>query len=159
MNVRAAYLHMMSDAIGSIGAIIAGIVLWLTDWRPIDPIITVVFAALMLISSWSLVKEAVGILMESTPSGVDPRKVRKDLLALPSVREVHDLHIWTVASKRNALSVHIIATETEDLLTLVNTLLKDRHGIMHTTVQIEHPDRFRSENCYDCAADEPVKAD
>jgi cobalt-zinc-cadmium efflux system protein len=154
MNVRAAYLHMLSDAIGSIGAIIAGIVLWLTDWRPIDPIITIVFAALMLVSSWSLVKEAVGILMESTPTNVDPRKVRAELRALKGVSEVHDLHIWTVASGRLALSVHVISTETENLLTEVNALLKEHYGIIHTTVQIEHPDRFRSENCYDCAVDD-----
>jgi cobalt-zinc-cadmium efflux system protein len=150
MNVRAAYLHVLSDLLGSVGAIIAGAVLWATHWRPIDPIVTVLFSGLMLFSSWSLIKEAVHVLMESTPSGVDAAKVRADLRGLPGVTEVHDLHIWTVSSGRLALSVHVIATETEQLLTRVNELLRERHRIQHTTIQIEHPAHFRSENCYDC---------
>jgi cobalt-zinc-cadmium efflux system protein len=158
MNVRAAYLHVLSDMLGSIGAVIAGAVLWITGWRPIDPIITIIFAGLMLVSSWSLVKEAVGILMESTPTGLDSRKVRSDLLGLPGVREVHDLHIWTVTSGRHALSVHVIATEAETLLTQINALLKEHYGIIHTTIQIEHPERFRSENCYDCTPDDSASS-
>ncbi|MGK5084735.1 cation diffusion facilitator family transporter [Bdellovibrionota bacterium FG-1] len=151
LNVRAAYLHMISDMLGSIGAVIAGAVLWATGWRPIDPIITVLFSGLMLVSSWSLVKEAVQILMESTPTEVDPRQVRQDLKAIAGVQEVHDLHIWTVTSGKHALSVHIIAGAAQNLLNHVNALLKERYGIIHTTVQIEHPEEFRSENCYDCA--------
>jgi cobalt-zinc-cadmium efflux system protein len=166
MNVRAAYLHVLSDLLGSVGAIIAGAVLWLTHWRPIDPIITVLFAGLMLVSSWSLVKEAIQILMESTPSSIDAARVREDLRALPGVTEVHDLHIWSVASSRHALSVHVIfapegaagAHDAQKTLTLhaqllerINALLKERYAIQHTTIQIEHPDHFKSENCYDCA--------
>jgi cobalt-zinc-cadmium efflux system protein len=157
MNVRAAYLHVLSDMLGSLGAIIAGAVLWATGWRPIDPIVTILFAVLMLISSWSLVKEATQILMESTPRGVDAMKVRTELRAIPGVTEVHDLHIWSVSSGRFALSVHVIATQNEDLLSQVNELLKERYGIIHTTVQIEHPDHFRSENCYDCSPTPNVK--
>ena len=152
LNVRAAYLHVLSDMLGSLGAIVAGAVLWITHWRPIDPIVTLLFAGLMLFSSWSLIKEAVQILMESTPSSLDATQVRADLKGLPGVTEVHDLHIWTVASGRHALSVHIIATNDDGrLLASVNEVLKARYGIIHTTVQIEHPDRFRSENCYDCS--------
>jgi cobalt-zinc-cadmium efflux system protein len=155
MNVRAAYLHLLSDSLGSVGAVIAGAVLWITDWRPIDPIITVIFAALMLVSSWSLVKEAVSVLMESTPSGLDPHRVHDDLEAIPGVREVHDLHIWTVSSGRTALSVHLIAnSEAERILNAANELLATKHGVIHTTIQIEHPDHFKSERCYDC---EPVE--
>jgi cobalt-zinc-cadmium efflux system protein len=150
INVRAAYLHLFSDSLGSVGAIIAGVILWLTDWRPIDPIITVVFAILMLASSWSLVKEAVGILMESAPTHIDPFEVNQDLHKIPSVREVHDLHIWTVANGKAALSVHIISDQTETVLNQANDLLKERYQIIHTTIQVEHPDRFQSERCYDC---------
>lgn len=150
MNVRAAYLHMLSDSLGSIGAIIAGIVLWLTGWSPIDPIITLVFAVLMLISSWSLVKEAVGVLMESTPTHLNPNQVLEDLQTLPEVKEAHDLHIWTVSSGRLALSVHLISEKTETVLTGANAILQDKYGILHTTIQIEHPERFQSKRCYDC---------
>jgi cobalt-zinc-cadmium efflux system protein len=152
MNVRAAYLHMIADALGSVGAVVAGAVLWLTDWRPIDPIITVLFSGLMLVSSWSLVKEALAVLMESTPSHLDQDQVQRDLESLAGVQEVHDLHIWTVSSGRLALSVHIIAREAQDVvLSKANDVLKLRYNIVHTTIQIEHPDKFNSERCYDCA--------
>jgi cobalt-zinc-cadmium efflux system protein len=150
LNVRAAYLHLLSDCLGSIGAIIAGAVLWITHWRLIDPIVTILFAVLMLYSSWSLVKEAVGVLMESTPTHVNPSEVRRDLQAIPSVREAHDLHIWSVSSGKLALSVHLISVETENVLRTANELLQNKFGIAHTTIQIEHPDRWESAHCYDC---------
>lgn len=154
MNVRAAYLHLLADSLGSVGAVIAGLVLWLTDWRPIDLIVTILFALLMLVSSWQLVKEAVGILMESAPRGVDPEKVKQDLETLPDVQEVHDLHIWTVASGRLALSVHLISgsASPSELLSKAHERLKSRHNIIHTTIQVEHPGEFSSERCYDCAS-------
>lgn len=151
INVRAAYLHLLSDSLGSVGAIIAGAVLWFTGWRPIDPIITVVFAGLMLVSSWSLVKEAIDVLMESTPTHLDPRKIKNDLLGIEGVVEVHDLHVWTVSSGRLALSVHLVSEKAETTLNLANSLLQEQHGIVHTTIQIEHPKNFQSERCYDCA--------
>jgi cobalt-zinc-cadmium efflux system protein len=150
LNIRAAYLHLFADLLGSIGAIIAGGILWVTDWRPIDPIITIFFAALMLFSSLSLVKEAIGVLMESTPQHVSPTKVYEDLLKLKGVREAHDLHIWTVSSGKLALSVHLISEEAEFVLIHANQLLQEKYGIVHTTIQVEHPDRFQSERCYDC---------
>ncbi|MGZ3689009.1 MAG: cation diffusion facilitator family transporter [Bdellovibrionota bacterium] len=156
MNARAAYLHMVSDSLGSVGAIIAGAVLWATGWRPIDPIVTFLFAALMFVNSWGLIKEAVGVLMESAPSHVDPKLVQKDLEALAGIKEVHDLHIWTVASGKLALSVHLI-TAMENALSKANELLKDRYSIIHTTIQVEHPDRFQSERCYDCDTSRPIK--
>jgi cobalt-zinc-cadmium efflux system protein len=150
MNVRGAYLHLLSDSLGSVGAIIAGAVLWWTDWRPIDPIITLLFTGLMLVTSWSLVRDAVAVLMESSPPGVDPGQVLTDLRALTHVTDVHDLHIWTVSSGRLALSVHLIAQEPGGLLQAAHAMLQERHKIIHTTIQIEHPDRFQSERCYDC---------
>jgi cobalt-zinc-cadmium efflux system protein len=150
MNVRAAYLHLFTDSLGAVSAIIAGAVLWLTGWRPIDPIVTLLFAALMLWSSWGLVREAIEVLMESTPAHVDPARVMADLTALEGVREAHDLHIWTVSSGRLALSVHLIAEGGEAVLASANQLLEKTYSIVHTTIQVEHPDRFRSERCYDC---------
>lgn len=154
INVRAAYLHLLADSLGSVGAIIAGLVLLFTGWRPIDPLVTLLFAALMLVSSWNLVKEAVGVLMESTPTHLDPSHVKAKLESLPGVREVHDLHIWAVSAGRLALSVHLIAPEAEHVLASANDLLKSHFGIVHTTIQVEHPDRFASERCYDCSPPE-----
>lgn len=154
INVRAAYVHMLSDTLGSVGAIIAGAVLWLTGWKPIDPIITLVFAALMLYSSWHLIKESVIVLMESAPEHVDPLAVKRSIEEISGVQETHDLHIWSVSSGRLALSAHVITAESpEAVLSAANRVLEDRFQIVHTTLQIEHPDRFRSERCYDCAPD------
>ena len=150
LNVRAAYVHVLSDALGSIGAIIAGVVLWTTHWWPIDPIMTIVISLLMLYNSWGLVRESVSILMESTPTGVDSDQVRETLRGVPGVVEVHDLHIWTVSSGRLALSVHLISDDYEKVLTLAHEVLKLKHSIVHTTIQVEHPARFQSERCYDC---------
>jgi cobalt-zinc-cadmium efflux system protein len=151
MNVRAAYLHMLSDAIASIAAVIAGLVLWLTHWRPIDAIVTLLSAAIMLYSSWSLIKQAVGILMEATPAGIDPDEIRNELKEIEGVIEIHDLHIWTVASGKLALSVHIISNAAEKVLGAANHLLQEHYGIIHTTIQIENPEHFASSRCYDCS--------
>lgn len=150
LNVRAAYLHLLSDSLGSIGAIIAGAILWLTDWRPIDPIVTILFAILMLVSSLSLIKEAVGVLMESTPAHLDPSQIKEDLQGIAGVQEAHDLHVWTVSSGRLALSVHLISENLENVLQTANLILKERYGIIHTTIQVERPNQFQSDRCYDC---------
>jgi cobalt-zinc-cadmium efflux system protein len=158
MNAKAAYLHMFSDALGSVGAIVAGVVLYFTHWKPIDPIVTLFFAVLMLASSWQLVREAVGILMESTPPGIDSEDVMRDLHELGGVKEAHDLHIWAVSSGRYALSVHLIAQasalsndSSHDLLNSAIEMLEKKYKIIHTTIQIEQAETFRSERCYDCA--------
>ena len=150
LNVRAAYLHLLADSLGSVGAIIAGAVLWFTDWKLIDPIITIVFAVLMLVSSWSLVKEAIEVLMESTPQNIDPHQIQKELQALPQVQEAHDLHIWSVSSGRLALSVHLVSDAPQTVLPAAHELLDRHFGIIHTTIQIEHPEQFQSKRCYDC---------
>lgn len=152
INVRAAYIHLFADMVGSIGVLIAGMVLWITDWRPIDPLVTLLSAVLMLVSSWELVKESIGVLMESAPAGVDPEMVKSDLMTISDVQEAHDLHIWTVSSGKLALSVHLISPVGELVLAKANELLFDKYGIFHTTIQVEHPDRFKSERCYDCAS-------
>jgi len=151
MNVNAAYIHVLSDLIGSVGAIIAGLILTFTHWNPIDPIITIFVAVLMLFNSWGLIREAIRILMESTPTGVDPEKIMSELREVSGVSEVHDLHIWTVASGRLALSVHLISAEGSSVLSRANYILQEHYGIVHTTIQVEHPDHFQSQRCYDCA--------
>lgn len=152
INVRAAYLHLVADSLGSVGAVLAGLILWLTGWRLVDPMVTILFAGLMLFSSWTLIKEAVEILMESTPSRVNSGEVHRSLSRLDGVREVHDLHIWSVSTGKLALSVHLISEdESRCLLASANQILKEEYGIIHTTIQIEHPSQFASDRCYDCS--------
>jgi cobalt-zinc-cadmium efflux system protein len=150
LNVKAAYLHVLSDLMGSVGAIIAGAVLWITNWKPIDPLLTILFSLLMLFNSWSLVKEAAGILMESAPTHLDPESILQDLRAIDSVLEVHDLHVWSVSNGKPALSAHLITMNGEHVLSTAHELLRTKYEILHSTLQIEHPEKFRSQQCYHC---------
>jgi cobalt-zinc-cadmium efflux system protein len=150
LNVRGAYLHIIADTAGSVGAIVSGALIYWKGWLWVDPAMTLLLAVLMLLGSWSLIRDSVVILMESAPSDLDPAAVQTALAGLPGVSEVHDLHIWTVGSGRKALSVHLISSQGEALLQAANEILEATFGIVHTTIQVEHPERFRSERCYDC---------
>lgn len=158
LNIRAAYLHLAADLMGSIGAIIAGAVLWWTGWQPIDLIITFVFSALMVVGSWELIKESFIVLMEGVPAAVDAEAVANALKGLDGVQDLHDLHIWTVSSHNLALSAHLIiedqgsgARAAPQVLKAACLLLEKDFGILHTTLQLEVPSQFESARCYDCA--------
>jgi cobalt-zinc-cadmium efflux system protein len=150
LNVRAAYLHILGDVLGSVGVIISGIVLWTTHWNLIDPIITILFTLMILRSSGKVIKQTIGILMESTPEGIDPEAVEKALEGLPGVKEVHDLHIWSASHHKIVLSVHLIADTSSDTLGEAHRLLEAQFGIKHMTIQVEDPKRFEPKYCYDC---------
>jgi cobalt-zinc-cadmium efflux system protein len=153
LNVRAAYLHVAADALGSIGALIAGLVLWFSGWRPIDPIVTLIMAALMVLSSWSLVRESLAILLESTPGHVDPEKVTLALKGLPGIVDVHDLHVWSLSSGRAAMSAHVVVptgAQTGRLLEQATQILDEQFGLHHTTLQFEESGSRPSEHCDDC---------
>lgn len=153
LNMRAAYLHVLGDLLGSVGVILSGIILWLTEWYPIDPIITIVFAIAILYGSGKVIKQTVRILMESAPIGTDPVAIKKDLLSIPTVREVHDLHIWSVSTKKTALSAHLIADDTQLALREAHRIIEENHQIHHMTIQVEDPNSFESKYCYDCEKD------
>jgi len=150
LNVRAVYLHILGDVLGSIGVIISGIILWTTHWNLIDPIITILFTLTILRSSGKVIKQTIGILMESAPKGIDPEVVKKKLEKLPGVKEVHDLHIWSASHHKIVLSVHLIADPSMDVLGEAHSLLEAQFGIKHMTIQVEDPKRFEPKYCYDC---------
>lgn len=140
LNVRGAWLHVLTDALGSIGAIGAGILIWVFGWYWADPVASILIGMLVLYSSWSLLKETVGVLMEGTPTHIDVNAVHSAIEAVPGVQSVHDLHVWTITSGLVALSVHIVADEGKSHTTLlkeVQHLTTDHFGVDHTTVQIE----------------------
>jgi cobalt-zinc-cadmium efflux system protein len=156
LNVRSAYLHVMSDSLGSVGAMIAGAVIALTGWQLADPIITVLLALLMLWSSWRLVRETVGILLERSPIHLKLEKIEEALRALPGVRGVHDLHVWTLSSGSISLSVHLIgesSVNTGELLHEAVHILEHDFSITHTTIQVEPEGSELAAHCGDC---EPV---
>jgi cobalt-zinc-cadmium efflux system protein len=153
LNLKAAYLHVLGDLLGSVGAIASGLTIWATGWNLIDPLVTFFIAALLLYGSWHIVVEAVGVLMESAPRGVDAREVRYNLERIPSVQEVHDLHIWSVSTGVIALSVHLVSSSPSRALREANRLLDEQYGIHHTTLQVEHPEEFQSDRCYECVVE------
>ncbi len=150
INVRAAYLHVIGDLLGSIGVILGGAILWFTGWNPIDPIITILFSLGIVYGSGKIIQQTVSILMESTPADIDPAAIQKDLNAIASVKEVHDLHIWAVSAKKIALSAHLVARNTQAALKEAHRLIEKKYGISHMTIQVRRPKTLRPKYCYDC---------
>lgn len=142
LNVRSAYLHVLGDALGSVGAIVAGLLMILFSWYIADPIISVIVALLILKSAWGIITSTVHILMEGTPPSIDPAQVTSVLLGIEGVQEVHDLHIWTITSGLDSLSCHIVIRDGADGQLVLQTAIHEiaeQFGIEHTTIQIECP--------------------
>ncbi|AND42918.1 MAG: cation diffusion facilitator family transporter [Bacillota bacterium] len=140
VNLRSAYLHVLGDALGSIGAIIAGILMLLFDWYVADPIISVLVALLILKSAWGIIKHSVHILMEGTPITIDQEKVREALTEIDGVINIHDLHIWTITSGLDSLSCHILIDDNRDsqeILQQAISKINETFQIEHTTIQVE----------------------
>jgi cobalt-zinc-cadmium efflux system protein len=148
LNVRGAWLHVLTDALGSVGAIAAGLCIYFLQWQWADPVASVVIAALVLYSAWRLIEEALSVLMESAPQGVDVQTIHAALLNRPGVVAVHDLHVWTITSGLPALSVHVVTDQTayEAILDDARTTLHREFGIDHVTVQVE-PEGFQEHAC------------
>jgi cobalt-zinc-cadmium efflux system protein len=143
LNVRGAWLHVLSDALGSVGALAAGLAIWAWGWMWADTIASVVIAGLVIYSSWSLLREALDILMEAAPPHIDVLEIHREIVALPGVTAVHDLHVWTITSGMVALSGHAVAADDQPhgpLLQLICNHLSERFGIDHSTIQIEASD-------------------
>jgi cobalt-zinc-cadmium efflux system protein len=140
VNIRSAYLHVLGDALGSVGAIIAGAVIYFFNWNIADPIISVVVALLILKGAWGVIKDSIHILMEGTPITIDQQEVKKLLEEIDGVIDVHDLHIWTITSGLDSLSCHVLISDDKDeqeiLQTAINKI-KEKYKILHTTIQIE----------------------
>lgn len=140
LNVRGAWLHVLSDALGSVQAIAAGALIWAFDWRWADPAASVLIALLVVWSAWGLLRETVGVLMEGAPRHIDVDEVRDSLMAIPGVIGVHDLHVWTITSGMESLSAHVVVEDASShcaKLVEVRSTLHDRFGIDHLTIQIE----------------------
>ncbi|MFH1470999.1 MAG: cation diffusion facilitator family transporter [Candidatus Micrarchaeota archaeon] len=142
MNVRAAYLHVLSDTLSSVGVIIAGILITLTGNYLLDPLISAVIGLFILSSAFRLMKEAAYILMEATPDCISIEEVSRDIRSIPRVKEVHSLHMWCISSDVYALSSHIVidaktAKAMDSTVSKVNEMLKRKYGITHTVLQSE----------------------
>jgi len=144
LNMRGAFLHVLSDAIGSVGAIAAGAIMLATGWYIADPLVSIFIGALILYSSWSLVKDCLSVLMQSVPKGIHLDEVRQTIEAVDGVSKVHDLHVWSVTSDLYTLSAHAVVENGGDFHQVLNGIedtLKVRFNIEHTTIQLETESR------------------
>jgi cobalt-zinc-cadmium efflux system protein len=141
LNVEAAFRHVLADLLGSLGVVVAAVVILATGWLEADPIASILIALLILASSWSILRDSISILLESAPRGMDARAVGERLARAPGVVEVHDLHVWTITSGFPALSAHVLVGRGEDChgrRRELEALLFDEFGIEHTTLQVDH---------------------
>ena len=150
LNVRSAYLEVLSDAISSVGVIIGGVTIWLTGWFLIDPLLSAGISVFIVWRTWALLSQAVHILMEGVPTHLDAKEVGQAMAGVSGVKGIHDLHIWTITSGLDALSSHVVVPVGEDrdaVLERLQSLLRDRFGIDHVTLQVveERSDRVRVE--------------
>jgi cobalt-zinc-cadmium efflux system protein len=140
LNVRGAWLHVASDAVASVGVLGAGLGIWALGWMWLDPAVSIGVSILVLASAWSLIREALDVLMETVPPHLDPEEIRDQLLDISGVSALHCLHVWTIGSGEVSLSSHLVVDpgrEAESLLPEVRKRLSARFAIEHTTIQIE----------------------
>ena len=139
-NTRAAFLHVLGDLLGSVAALIAGVVIHFTGWMPIDPLLSIFISGLILFSSVSLLKEALHVLMEGVPGHLDLAKIGNTMASMDDVHSVHDLHIWTLSSGVVILSAHVCLASYQqwgNILEKLSTILNEKFGIQHITLQPE----------------------
>jgi cobalt-zinc-cadmium efflux system protein len=140
INLEGVLRHSAADALGSLGVVLAGSVVLLTGWLVADPVAGILIAMLILLGSWRLIREPLDVLMEAAPRGLDVAAVGRAMAAVEGVREVHDLHVWTVTSGFPALSAHVLTAPAEDpdaIRRALEALLAERFSIEHTTLQTE----------------------
>ena len=141
LNVKGAYLHMAADALVSVGVLVAGIVISRTGWYIIDPIIGLIVAVVILISTWNLLHDSLRLTLDGVPTSIDSHKVVKAIRALPGVDDVHHIHIWAISTTENALTAHIVLKQPEgmqEVKHLIRHRLED-FGIGHATLEFEVP--------------------
>jgi cobalt-zinc-cadmium efflux system protein len=146
LNVKAVYLETLSDAIGAAGVIIAGIVMLTTKFYLADPLISIGLALFMLPRTWSIIKKAIHILMEGSPSNISHEEIKEAILQIKGVTGVFELHIWSITSGMHALSAHVVIIDTnksQTILQEINSTLEKKFGITHATIQIE---KYHSES-------------
>jgi cobalt-zinc-cadmium efflux system protein len=142
MNARGALLHVFGDLLGSVAALVAGAVIYFTGWMPIDPLLSIVVAVLILRSTWTLLRESTGVLMERVPKHLSYEAIGKSLATLPGVTGVHDLHVWTMSAQRVALSAHLVLADGSAwlrTLAAAQRMLAREFGIDHVTLQPSWP--------------------
>lgn len=147
LNVRAAYVHVLGDLMGSVGALVGGVIMWLTGWYAADPIVAAAVGVLILYSAWGIVRQATDILLESAPKHIDVPALEQELGRVTGVVSIHDLHVWTISSGVHLMTCHAVVGvqgDPDEVLGRLIGLLRERYGIEHSTIQLEREDRCRT---------------
>ena len=140
LNVRAAYLEILSDAVSSLGVLVAAGVVLMTGWMPADALVSAGIALFIVPRTWALLRQAVNVLLEGVPAHLDLSAIEEAMIKVAGVRRVHDLHVWTLTSGREAMSAHVVVDDvlaSERLLEALHAVLHVSFGIDHTTIQLE----------------------
>lgn len=144
LNMKGAYLEVLSDALGSVGVIIAAVMIYFTGWQWVDTVVAVLIGFWVLPRTWVLLKQSINILLEGVPDEIDIEKLRQDILALPGVQSIHQLKVWAISSKNIHLTVHVYAPQVEQatLYQAAFEVLNHEYGITEVTLQIEDDERL-----------------
>ena len=148
LNLRGAYFEVLSDMVSSLGVILAALIIFVTGWRYADPLVSAGIGLFILPRTWTLLRQAVGVLLEGVPSDVNVTSLRETIAATDGVEGVHDLHVWALTSGMNAMSAHVVCANSasrDDVLSRVHERVRSTFAISHVTVQIESPGWERSE--------------
>jgi cobalt-zinc-cadmium efflux system protein len=143
LNVKSAFFHLAADALVTAGVVATGVVIWLTNWLWLDPLVSLMVSVVIVFGTWRLLKSAIGLALDAVPEGLDAAAVRTHLLALPGVAGLHDLHIWGMSTTETALTCHLIMPNGHPGDTVLNEMAQQLHhrfGIQHATIQIELAD-------------------
>ena len=143
LNIKSAFLHMAADTLVTAGVVAAGVVIWLTSWYWLDPAVSLIVSAVIVLGTWGLVRNAINLALDAVPEGVDATAVRAHLLAMPGVTALHDLHIWGMSTTETALTCHLVLPGGHPGDAVLNGVAQQLHhlfGIQHTTIQIELAD-------------------
>ena len=152
LNMRGAWLHVMGDALGSVTAIAAGVLIMAFGWYWADALCSALISLIIIFSAWNLIRESVNVLLEGTPAHINLAMVEEAILSTEGVRAIHDLHVWTISSGLDALSAHVCHEDDvvqQELLKRLRKLLHDEFGIDHLTIQMETQD-FEDETIHFC---------
>jgi cobalt-zinc-cadmium efflux system protein len=145
INIRGAFLHMLSDALVSAGVVAAGALIWATHWFWVDPVVSLMISGLIVWSTWSLLRESLNMVLQAVPGAIDPGRVRAALFALPGVAALHDLHIWPMSTTETALTAHLVMPgghPGDGFLAEACKMLQEQHQICHATLQVETDETF-----------------
>ena len=147
LNVRGAFLHMVADTLVSIGVVISGIIIYYTGWSIVDPIVSLIIAAVILISTWELLSDSLRLAVDGIPEGVDKKEIEQELLENEHVSEVHHVHIWAISTTETALTAHVVVDDLAHWPQVSHQLKHElaEHGIAHATLEPETPDTHCAE--------------